>query len=435
MDELFGKGIEPIVLLQVFIYASATLVVLALPLAILLASLMTMGNLGEYYELAAIKSSGISIFRVVSPMFYHTVALTIFSLWFSFYVIPIANLKLYSLLYDIQNVKAAVVLKPGHFYKDIDNYTIHIHDKNVDRDMLYGLTIDDHREEKLNHREVLADSGMMHVREGDSIMKMTLFSGVVHQMVNAGNGNQPNQPYMRYYFDTLIYRFKMEGFSLDRTEERKFSRHQMMLNIERLVVAIDSIEGVISENYERVDMYMKPYFDIDSSITHTKVTDTLKKEGDIVTWFPEKRHRDILNKSVNNARAIKNYADFVSKTEETEQEALRRFKIEFHMKFSLPVACIIFLFIGAPLGAIIRKGGIGFPVIISVGFFILFYVLMMQGKKFAKMDVLPVWMGVWLPVLVLTPIAIWVTWQSSNDSKLFDFSSWKTLFRRLFRKS
>lgn len=431
MEDLFGKGLSWIVIFKVFFYASASLIVLALPLSILLSSLMTMGNLGENYELAAIKSSGISLVRTVAPMFYVTMLVTIASLLLSFYVIPRSNLKLYSLLYDVQQVKPAMVLRPGNFYKGIDGYVIRISDKDVEREMLYNIMVFDHTNPARNGREVYADSGKMEISPDKIFMRMMLFHGVSHEELDEEPGKPETHRYVRYAFDTLLYRFDLAGFGLEKTEERRFAKHQLMLNLPELTYAIDSLSTRQEETLSKMTEYMEPYIRVDSTVTYTEVNpDRSITSGGAVASFPEDRRREVMNRAVNNARAIQNYSQFLDQKLENEASDLRDHRIELQLKFALPVSCLIFLLIGAPLGAIIRKGGIGMPVIVSVCFFILFYVLMIQGKKFAKTDVLPVFVGVWLPVLVLSPIAAFLTWQSTSDSRLLDGTSWGMFLKK-----
>lgn len=430
MEDLFGKGLSGIVIFKVFFFASASLIVLALPLAILLSSLMTMGNLGENYELAAIKASGISLVRTVSGMFYVTVAVTIFSLLISFYVIPRANLKLYSLLYDVQQVKPAMVLRPGSFYKGIDGYVIRITDKDVEREMLYDIMVFDHTDPAGKGREVHADSGIMEISPDKIFMRMMLFHGVSHEELAAEAGKPDSKRYVRYKFDTLMYRFDLAGFGLEKTEEHRFAKHQLMLTLPELLHAIDSLEEVSTKTKSKMNDYMQPYIKVDSTITFKEVPPDRDVQAGVVSAFPEENRREIMNRAVNNARAIQNYSQFLDTKLINEAADLRDHQIEVHLKLSLPISCLIFLLIGAPLGAIIRKGGIGMPVIVSVLFFILFYVLMIQGKKFAKNDVLPVFVGVWLPVLVLAPIAAFLTRQATTDRRILESSALGSWFRK-----
>ena len=434
MDDLFGKGLSGIVIFKVFFYASASLIVLALPLSILLSSLMTMGNLGENYELAAIKSSGISLVRVVSPMFSVTVLVTIASLLLSFYVIPRANLKLYSLLYDVQQVKPTMVLRPGNFYSGIDGYVIRISDKDVERDMLYDIMVFDHTNPAAKGREVYADSGRMEISPDKVFMRMVLYSGVSHEELEPGAGKPETHRYVRYFFDTLMYRFDLAGFGLEKTEEQRFSRHQLMLTLPELLRAIDSLASKQEATLAKMPEYMEPYIHVDSTVRAAMaISDQSPESGGVTARCPQDQRREVLNRAVNNARAIHNYSQFLDQKIENEAADMRDHRIELHLKFALPVSCLIFLLIGAPLGAIIRKGGIGMPVIVSVCFFILFYVLMIQGKKFAKTEVLSVIVGVWLPVIVLSPIAAFLTWQATSDSRLLDSTSWRLFFNKLVK--
>lgn len=435
-----GKGLGGMILLKLFTYASAHLVILALPLAILVSSLMTMGNLGANYELAAIKSAGISIHRLITPMLYAVSFLFLFSLWFSFYIVPLGNLKLFSLMWDIQQTKPTFALKAGHFYKGIDGFSLRVARKSKDGQILEDIMIYNTSEGRGNVELIVADSAEMQLKDNGMTMQMNLFRGCRYEEVNpATSTGNVDVPFSRYYFDSLRYFFDMSGFGLKRSDENAFGTHQKMLNIVQLNESLDSLE----ENPEKLRdefryTHLKPLVLIDSGLINDpapKPDSALlasydAKEG-ILTTFPEKMRYDIVNRALNTARAIKNYTDYTVTRLGEEELAQREFRIELHSRFMLPITCLIFLYIGAPLGAIIRKGGVGMPMVVSVCFFIFFWFLMMQGNKLAKEGILDPWAGIWLPVYVLTPIAIWITWKASVDSPVFDASSYHRLFQRI----
>lgn len=447
LDDLFGKGFETIVLFKVFLFASITLVTMALPLAVLLSSLLTMGNLGERYELAAMKSSGIGLFRMMRPLTNGTVVLTIGALLFSFYIVPKANLKLFTMLYDLSKVKPTFALKEGHFYSDIDGLVIHVGDIDRQKDVLYKIKIFDHSDKVGNNRITLADSGKMVPSQATGYLKMTLFQGVIHEEVLKRPGSKTaDDQYHRFYFDTLDYQVAMAGFNLEESESNTFAPHQYMKDIHALYHSTDSMAKRLDGYQEDLDQYVLKYTHVDTSlppaIQHNITVDTTVYEPDgefavdrgkpVYDWFPEVDAEELINRTTQHCRAVKNYTTIIQERFDRENLKIRKFDIEIHNRYALPISCLVFLFLGAPLGAIIRKGGVGMPIIVSIGFFIIFYILMIQGRKFARDEILPVWAGVWLPVLVMSPMALFFTWTSATDSPILYNSGWWKIFKFMF---
>ena len=433
-DFLVGKGLGFWVIFQVIYYASAQLIVLGLPLSVLISSLMTLGSLGENYELAAIRASGISLVRVLMPMGIVVLGVTTFSLYFSAEVVPKSNLKLYSLLHDIQESKPALQLKPGYFFSGIEGYSILIGDKKTESNKIYKVIIYDHTSGQKNDKVVLADSGKMKVYEDYGILLMTLYNGGIHQGYQSKN--KFTQAYSRTYFDTLVFRFDVSGIGLKRSDEGKFVTHQYMQNLSELSASIDSCKKKKETHQEEFHATFSPFLKSDSSLIANEATGIPPvPDAGMLSYFRNNLAVDIINNSEKQARAAQSFIYQNIDEIEIEGENVRNYQIEFHRKFSLPIACIIFLFIGAPLGAIIRKGGIGLPIVVSIFFYILFYVLHMMGRQFGRDQIMPVWSGVWLPILTLTPLGIFLTYQSSIDSQIFQKSYWEAVLypvRRFF---
>jgi lipopolysaccharide export system permease protein len=478
MEDLFGKGIDSAVLGKIFLYSCMTLVPLAIPLGVLLASLLTMGNLGERYELAAMKSSGIGLFRTMAPLINVTILTTLFSLVFSFYIMPGSNLKLYTLLFDVSNVKPTFALKGGHFYNGVDGMVIHSTSIDREADLVYGIKIFDHSDQVGNNRITLAERGKMVQSKESGQLLMTLWDGVIHESLIKNPNDKKKNQYQRFYFDTLQYKVALSGFDLEKSDENTFANHHYMLNILELYAAVDSMYGRTDKYIEDLENYVIKYVHLDSTaeetqldklrqdsirrdslardsvpgkkfmkgpqgdsmVRHAAVADTTdfgpdgKIEPDtakaIYAWFPDLDPEELVNKAIQQARSVKNYAGIIMDRVDREGLKIRKFEIEVNNRWMLPTSCLVFLFLGAPLGAIIRKGGIGLPVIFSILFFILFYILMIQGKKFARDEIMPIWAGVWLPILVMAPLALFFTYQSATDSKVLYTQSWYTLYRK-----
>lgn len=434
-DDLIGKGLDTFVIMKIFFFASMAQMIFALPVSVLLASLFTMGNFGENYELAAMRSSGLALKKILRPMVGLTIILTILSFFMSSYVLPWSNLKLYSLLYDVQQMKPSFTLKPGHFNSAIDNYVIRIEGKDMRTDMLYRVLIYDHSTGRGNERFVIADSATMVNDPYGRYMNMTLYNGVSYELTHEDRGKfDQREGFVRLYYDKLFYSFDLAGFSLDRTDEDAFRSHQYMLNIGELREAVDSIEVVKEEVLDVFSEELQKSTRVDSAFLELEPYTGKNKPGSILDQFSRGSRKGILERAMSNTRKIRGLTSKAVEIFETENKAQRERMIELHLKYSLPMACMIFLFIGAPFGAIIRKGGAGIPIVVSIVFYLTFNVLLIQGKKMAVESVLPVWTGVWLPVLVMFPIALFLTFDASSTTKLLSVNAlWKVwrLFMRV----
>lgn len=446
MDDIMGKGLDSSVLGKVFALACLTLVTLALPLGVLLSSLLTLGNMGERYELAALKSGGVGLFKAIRPLIHATMIITIGSMFFSFFITPMANLKLYTLLYDLSKVKPTFALKPNHFYSGIDGMTVHVGDINRETDTLYRVKIFDHTDQIGNNRITLASKGTMIPSKATGYLDMTLLFGEVYEKTPNQGGGPKTERTQIFYFDTLRYRVPLQGFNLEQSDEETFSNHHYMLNIFELNKAIDSLKvraGTFDEDFRD---FNRKYVHLDTTMNKgfreqmMKDSIPMGKDGvvaateskPVLEWFPDMSQKDLLAKTVNQVQAMENYCKIMIDKVEREADKIRKFEIEMHTRWMLSASCMVFLFLGASLGAIIRKGGIGVPVIFSIVFFIVFYILMMQGKKLAREDVLPVWTGVWLPILVMLPMAMFFTRQSATEAPFLYGANWYRIVRFIF---
>ncbi len=387
-------------IIKLFYYASFQLSVLALPLGILVSSLMTLGRLGENYELSAIKASGISLQRVIYPIFIFTLLITGISFSFTAYVIPWANLKLYSLLYDLSNAKPEFALKPGSYYKGIDGYAIRILDRTPEG-TLKDIHIYDHSANRGNTNVIIADSAYMEVNEDYMYLKMTLFNGKRYEEVYPDDGQVNTFNHSTFYFDKMVHYFDLSGFKLERTDEKLFASHQYMLNIKDIKHAVDSLKKINDSLKVEAKHYLEPLIHWQESLP---LYDTLKQDiikYDKITDLIEKSQQEIvIAKAQNTMRSIKNFLEFAIIRGNQEKVTLNKYEYEMYNKYTMPIACLIMLFIGAPLGAIIRKGGMGLPTIVSIGFFIVFYVLLNYGKKMSRDDVISAFLGAALPALI-----------------------------------
>lgn len=438
VDDLVGKGLEWYVVAELLFYASATFVPLALPLAILLSSLMTFGNLGEQYELVAIKAAGISLGKVFVPLIIISIMISGLAFYFSNYILPIVNLKYHSILYDVREQKLSINIKEGIFYDGIDGYVIRVGKKDKDGKTIRNITIYDHSDRQGNTSMTLAKWGTMELTPDKKYLLLTLHEGTNYQERTDQRNYYFNRPYQRTQFAEDFRRFDLSAFAMARTNESFFKKHYQMLNLRQLHHFEDSIRARIlnrKEDFERTITGSLRYFSL-ADTGHRVLPDTARMlQKGILAAFTPKQQRTILGRAIENTTATKENLKVHVNDLDARERILHRYEIEVQRKFTLSLACFILFFIGAPLGAIIRKGGFGLPVVFSVLFFVVYHVLSMTGEKFSREGVLPAFQGMWIASLVFLPIGIFLTLKATTDSPLMDADNWRKLFRRVFRKS
>lgn len=444
IDDLVGKGLEWTVILKLMVYASTSLVPMALPLAILLSSIMTFGNLGENYELVALKSSGISLQRIMRPLILFIILVSLSAFFFSNNVMPYTNLKFHSILHDVRNQRPALAIKEGVFYNGIDGYSIKIGKKNKNRNILYNIMIYNHSKKNGNTNVVLADSGMMFMINKDEYLVLKLYNGYKYEEISEKKRTQKNRtyPFQRDKFDEETITFSLNGFGFKRTDESLWKDNFQMLDINQLDYFIDSLstsynnfkkdfeDNIVSYHYfKRTDK--KDSTSVDSMlISNYKYVNT----DSAFSTIPINKQKLIIDMALNYARSSKAYISSTSNDLNYRLDWINRYFIEWHRKFTLSISCFILFFIGAPLGAIIRKGGLGMPVVVSVLFFILYYVISITGEKFSREGVLPTYEGMWLSSVILMPLGIFLTYKATTDSSIFNIDSYLLPFKNFFIK-
>ena len=450
VGDLVGKGLGIDVLAQLFFYASLTFVPMALPLGILLASLMTFGNLGESLELLSMKASGISLLKIMKPLTIFMFVLAIATFFFQDRVLPLANTKMYSILIGIKHTSPELEIPEGVFYKEINNYNIYVDHKDFDTGILHGVTIYIFDGSNIEDATVtVADSAKISMAETGKHLKLTLWSGQQVGTFKQGTGNsyQQQQKHPKYrresFSEKEVYIPYDNGFD---TDEESISDRHVGKNLAQLSHSVDSLnQRIDSINYG----YGKKLV---SSIYYTGVRQQVR---DDTLYFAEKTEKPqkmvidldsiyasltpgqmekLTDKAISRAKNVIQTFAIQREMQTFEQKNVNYHSIEMHRKFTLSVACLLFFFIGAPLGAIIRKGGMGIPIITGVIFFIFYYVIDNTGYKAAKNGVMQPWFGIWLSSMVLAPIGIWLTWRAVNDSPLFDWDTYKIRFSQLMRR-
>ena len=488
VDDLVGKGLEWHIILRLLFYASATFVPLALPLAILLSSLMTFGNLGEHFELVALKSSGISLQKFMMPLIILVIFISLSAFYFSNNILPIANLKMGALLYDVREQKPALNIKEGIFYKGIENYVIKVSKKDPDGIGIHNIIIYDHSQRLGNINITYANSGRMETTENKKYLVFTLYKGFNYSEKVDLRVMESIRPLQRIYFDQQVRKIDLSSFTMNRTSEEFFKDNYQMLNLKQLQNSMDSLNKVLVSRYDEFNksllnryFYYKNY-DVSKdsmpakqeiaeqeqhlrpnipnqavkepqpkpSINHLLHTgmepvkdkvnipekksiklDSLKSIDDLLTAFPKGEQLRIIEAALDGARSNKDYTFYGNDDLFAREKVIFRHQIEWHRKFTLSIACLILFFIGAPLGAIIRKGGFGLPVVISVLFFVIYHVASITGEKFVRTGVLPAYEGMWLASAILFPIGIFLTVKATSDSPLLDTDTYLKLLRKI----
>lgn len=433
VDDLVGKGISTWVLTELLFYASAKLVPLALPLAVLLASIMTMGSFGEHLEITAAKAAGISVIRFMMPLFVASIIIALLALLFSNYMLPKANLKFSSLLYDIRHLKPSVAIKPGIFYNGLDGFSIRAGKKSEDGNKLYDITVYDHTSGLGSDHVITAKEGSMIQDEEKSVLILHLENGKQYKEVAPKNPDSSTYQMYRSSFATYEKKFDMTQFKLSRTDENYFRDLKQMLSLQELLHQLDTV--AIEENGLRSQMndYLKPYFNfyrfgLDTSGSDNKARASISFDSLFKAKDKESKLA-MLDFSINQARNVKNYSNITVKQLEFKGKNRMSLMIEIYRKFTLAIACVVLFLVGAPLGSIIRKGGLGWPLFYAVLFFILYHVSSIIGEKLAEREKLGVIQGMWLSTFVLLPIGVFLTMKASDDSKLMSADFYKKLFR------
>lgn len=423
LDDLVGKDLGIEVIAQLLGYFSLNMAPVALPLAVLISSLMTFGNLGEHHELTAIKTSGISLLRILRPVFVVSILLSVGAFYFHDRVVPKANLKAYSLLWDIRQKKPSLDVKEKVFYNGIPGYSIRVDQKHEDGKTLKGVMIYDHSSGNGNTNVILADSGKMYTTFNEQYLALDLYNGQIYAEDAANNSYSSTATtgsgFVRQSFKTNNLKFNLSSFNLDRTREELFKGSKMMLNIKQLKHVTDSMRTQLGNEKKIASAQVNSfysYFRPDSvrRSEQSKITKVSKRELPPV-------NRDLYAMAANKARNVRSFTTANSEKIKLAFREANNFEIEIYRKYTQSIACLIMFLIGAPLGAIIKKGGLGMPVIISILFFIIFYVLTILGEKWGREGLVVVWTGMWAANFILLPVGLFFLYQARNDSNLLEF--------------
>jgi lipopolysaccharide export system permease protein len=441
IDELAGKGLDLKILGELLFNFSLSFVPTALPLAILLASLMTFGNMGEFSELTALKASGISLQRIMRPLIVLSIFIAIISFLFSNNVVPYSTRKARTLLYDIRKKRPDINIQAGSFYNGIDGFSIKITTKDPLTNRLENLIIYDHRGGRGNNVVTIADSGYMKITEDEMALIMTLYNGYTFTEMEERNvgPDEKKYPSRKDLFKEQTMVISLSGFDLERSSSEMFKSVSAMLNISQLNYHIDSLSKrfEVHQNLEYKDFYDTKLYIERNYRPETSIPDTTKPES--LTFNPRELfdslslmdQKSVLSRAIMN---LNNGSSFLTEKEETlnmELKYIRRYEIELNKKLTISFACLVFFFIGAPLGAIIRKGGLGTPAVISILFFVIWYVLSLSGEKLAEANHLGTVAGMWASSYILFPIGVFLTYKASNDSVIMNIDTYLAFLKKI----
>lgn len=489
IGDLVGKGLEWYVILEFIFYSSAYLIPMALPLAVLLSSIMTFGNLGEQYELVAIKSSGISLLKSMRPMFIVLGILALLAFYSTNILIPKANLSWGALLYDVTHKKPAFNIQDGVFFKEIEGYAIRVGHKHEDGQTIDNVLIYTNSDNRGNQDVVLAKRGKMYLSDDERYLMMELYDGVQYQEMTSSRDYYKTFPNNIMKFASYKMSIDMSALQFKRTKKELFKEDYRMLNVKELKQRIDSLEREMIRKNIFLKSYLTPYFHFpDSSdkiypIKITKGQRFYKNIGNFDEYIranqpvasvkalpvqteysprflapgvsnqpaeekeinepvdntlndKQQNRERIFEEALRSNRTVESIVAGQESENENITDLLNKYKSEWHKKFTLAISCILLFFIGAPLGSIIRKGGFGLPLVISILIFIVYFIINVIGEKLAKEGIMDTFTGMWLSTFILLPVAIFITYKASTDSKLFDGDAYRRFFRKLtFQKS
>ena len=433
---MVGKGLDFLVIAQLLFYASATFVPMALPIATLFASIMTMGNFGEKYELIAMKAGGISIRRVMMPMAVVVLLLTGMAFYFANNIMPIAVLKYKMTLYDVTRKKPALNIKPSEYYSGIDGYVIRIDEKDKENKHLNNIIIYDHTDGMGNVSVTVADKGSMTVTPDERYLVFDLYDGYSY-VEDVKGENIITRPLTRMKFAEQTMRFDLSAFAFNKSDKEQFKGSYQMMNVRQLSQTMDTLKFNRDIKVKEFKTSVNSHFPVVASLEDKNLENYISEEKEYVIDFDKlsnRRQKDIKRVALHSARVINEDIAMYAQILQNDQEYINRHGIEWHQKFTLSIACFVLFLIGAPFGSIVRKGGLGLPLVASVVFFVLYYVINTICIKAIRETAMPPY-GMWISTLAMLPLGIFLTLKATTDSAVFDMGSWKKLIRKIFKKS
>lgn len=440
IDELVGKGIEPLILMKLIFYSLADLVPMALPLTVMVAGLMTFGNLSESFELVALKANGISLFRILRPVFLLMLGLALVNFFFMNIVIPKANLEAKALLWDLRQKKPAFNIQEGVFYQQIEGFSMRIGKKLADNESVEDVLIYEYKGDESKRLNVIrAEKGSMVLSPDKRTLFFTLYNGVRYDEMTKNPDYSRTAPFNQMRFEKQKMIIDLSSLDLKFTERDAYKGDYRLMNIRDLSAELDTAEQKIQKQKLENAGFLARYVHLPGVLGNKPKPDINKNKPTKLRLLmprhenkPENEQGNVIAGAINNARGFKGTLDGLITGLKYEEEQLAPYKVEWHKKFTLSVLLIMLFLISAPLGAIIRKGGIGMPLVISVLLFVLFYAINLVGEKIGKEGVMPIWAGMWMSSAILFPVGLYITIKAASDSAILSLEAYQKFFNRLF---
>jgi len=432
IDDLVGRGVEWFYIIKLLFYFSAGVFPLALPISILLSSIMTFGSLGENYELAALKSGGISLVRAMRPLILFVFLVSIGAFYFTNYVIPVANFKGHNLLINISKQKPTLNIRQGVFYSEIPGFTIKVAKKyGENQNLLEDVIIYDRTGDKSNTKVITAKKGEMNISPDELWLYFNLYDGYSYEEMPTNQRKERlKRPFLKSSFTETQIKFSLSDFQQGNLNEEN-RRDYSMLNTGQLLEAKDTLDVdlrvfMTTQANRTLDKFHYRKVNIDSLAYPHMTLDTT-----ILANIPKNLKFRVIENALRNARSNRQHFDFMDDAGHWKEKQIARHVLEWHKKFSLSFSCLILFFIGAPFGAIIRKGGMGLPVVVSVIIFIVFHVLTISFEKLGRELVWEPGFSVWASSGILLPIGFFLTYKAANDSNLFNAEAYSILLKKV----
>ena len=416
IDELVGKGLDILLIAKIMLYAALTSVPLALPIGILLSSLITFGNLGERYELVALKSSGVSLIRIMMPLLIFVTAIAAFSSFFSDYVLPRTNTKFQSLMFDIKQKKLSFNIDEGVYYTGIENYAIKVDKKDKDGKTLYGVLIYSHKNNNPNNSVTYAEKATMSHDNINATLTLTLHNGYTYDD-SYSLEKKDMLPFRRMEFERQIITFDMSQFDYSKSDEKMFSSNFKNQNHKEINDRIHRTDSIVTAKSLKINEVYDNIFkaDVASGLDTMRCGRTGTMTGkNLLVGIDEATKKAVVRKAVEMAKSDKAQISVLLSTYDFNKSMLTRYKTELEYRFSIAFACIVLFLVGAPLGAIIRKGGLGLPLVVAVVIFVIYYIILTSGQRAALQGKLSPFLGLWIANFIVLPIGMVLTYKSNS---------------------
>lgn len=425
IDELVGKGISTDILAKLIFYSLADLVPMAMPLTIMVAGLMTFGNLSESFELVAMKSNGISLLRALRPIFVLMCCLAVMNFMFLNYVIPKAKLEQAAMMIDVRQKKPTFSISEGIFYHNIEGFAIRVGKKEDDNQTVRDVLIYEYKKDDSKRLNVLrADWGTMILSPDQTVLNFTLYDGIRYEEMTNAPEYRKTHPFNQMYFEKQRMQIDLSSLDLQFTDRDLIASDYRLQNVSQLLKEIDTFNMKCVMLKDDNSRYLGKYIHLpgvmsqDTGLAQYKRNSMAVeglKEAQLIKNYPVVQRATIVASALNHARSIKGTEEGLTTSLEFEETDVDLYRSELHKKFAFSILVILLFLISAPLGAIIRKGGIGMPLVISVILFVLFYAVNLTGEKMGKEGIVPVWIGSWMSSMLLFPIGLVITYRASID--------------------